>query len=385
MDYTINIAEEGLIKGYEEFIRNKISLLHSKEIFIWGASVRGTVLGIMLDANGINDFSYVDNDYTKWGQNIGGHLIFPPKEIMSRDIFVLVAVQYGTEIVQELINMNVKNYIWLETNTAKEFVDELDRKDRNKNLIFGEGLLENIQIGNKQDKSIKNLIWEMYQKEDNKVLSINCIGMEMIYNLLKILLLRGQLANRVLIFLNHETLTDWHHFLPRVQHVDVLEKINCEEVFLKEYISRAKHYSQNYMVEKNYSPQRTYDKEALREDVEKQYLLMTTLCELGEDFVEVQFLTEIVKYLVSNRRDICIVQMPVNYELGEKIYPTRFSETINRKNLFVKNTIEKSGGRYIDLSYLLEEKYFVTGVTIQDSITYSGKKILLERISDEFK
>lgn len=65
MGWRLKTAEKELVASFKSFISDYGQLFVTKRLFIWGASVRGTLLGILLDKAGWNQFAYIDNDPRK--------------------------------------------------------------------------------------------------------------------------------------------------------------------------------------------------------------------------------------------------------------------------------------------------------------------------------
>ena len=62
MDWHLKTTEKELLNAFTSFLSQKYHLFSQKQLYIWGASVRGTLLGMLMEDRGWKDFSYLDND-----------------------------------------------------------------------------------------------------------------------------------------------------------------------------------------------------------------------------------------------------------------------------------------------------------------------------------
>ena len=126
MGWLLNTAEKATVDAFNRFIEEVVKKNEGRYIYIWGASVRGTLLGILLEKNGYSDFLYVDNDERKWGTNINGHLIISADDLqdMRNEGYVIVPVEHYSEIRMQLLKLNMKeaaDFYIIESNLYYDF------------------------------------------------------------------------------------------------------------------------------------------------------------------------------------------------------------------------------------------------------------------------
>lgn len=142
MDWHLKTTEKELLNAFTSFLSQKYHLFSQKQLYIWGASVRGTLLGMLMEDRGWKDFSYLDNDKRKCGEHIHGHLILSPDYLKNHTgIYVLVPIEYGESLREQLENMGLqenKSFSILQSGINETFAEEFYRVYDNKYLILGE-------------------------------------------------------------------------------------------------------------------------------------------------------------------------------------------------------------------------------------------------------
>ena len=101
-DWPLKSAHKETVASFEQQLRDtQQALWGRKKLFVWGAGVRGTLLGLLLEKNNHNSFSYIDGDSRKWGMNICGHMIQSPEELWKtspEDLYVLIPLEYSEDV-----------------------------------------------------------------------------------------------------------------------------------------------------------------------------------------------------------------------------------------------------------------------------------------------
>lgn len=385
MSWTLKITDKETFDDFNQLIEDNSFILRNKRIFIWGASVCGTLMGILLERRGLNDFIYIDNDERKWGQNINGYQIIGPnyKLLRANDSVVIISIKHNKELCDELKNKGIKNLIYPcqddEIDFAQRTIKCLNRSDFS--IIFGDGILDNIVIEDKNDIPLKDLLLNKLGQNKLMTLSINCIGMELIYNIVRIILNYGR-PSSIIILLELETFTEAHYRLSRTQHISAIsyikEHIPTDKAF-NHYYNKSMQYSKNYRDELKYSPRRSYDKIEYEQDIQREYLDKYLLNRIDKKFEEIKYLEKTLSMCKDNSVKTLMIQMPINFELDNILVPG--ADIFLKKNLEIFREIAKEyGGSYIDLSQSLNKDDFITGVTTQDSISKGGKLKLCAHI-----
>ena len=78
------MLDKGELILLQDFVEMNREVLEDKRLLIFGAGVRGSIFGMLLQNEGIPEFDYCDNNEIKWGGTIGTHIIISPKELQER-------------------------------------------------------------------------------------------------------------------------------------------------------------------------------------------------------------------------------------------------------------------------------------------------------------
>ena len=128
MEWPLKNAQKEILKAFDQFVIENKSFLENKKLLVWGASVRGTLLGMILEKKGLIDFLYIDNDERKWGNHINGHSILNPNEVRNQlqNTFILIPVEYPEEICKQLYSWGLKedSFAVIKSNIEKSYTEE---------------------------------------------------------------------------------------------------------------------------------------------------------------------------------------------------------------------------------------------------------------------
>ena len=132
MEWPLKTAQKEILKAFDQFVIENKSFLENKKLLVWGASVRGTLLGMILEKKGLIDFLYIDNDERKWGNHINGHSILNPNEVRNQlqNTFILIPVEYPEEICKQLYSWGLKedSFAVIKSNIEKSYTEEFFRQ-----------------------------------------------------------------------------------------------------------------------------------------------------------------------------------------------------------------------------------------------------------------
>lgn len=390
MDWPLKTAEKELLDTFLEFIKEKKSFLKKKELFIFGASVRGTLLALLLEQEGISNFSFIDNDKRKWGQNIHGYVIHSPTKIIesSEDFFILIPIEHSEAIVKQLKQYNLleeERFFCLKTPIYNHLIEIFFQNNIRKKLIMGASLLNEVVIGETKTASLKEMLYENCGERDLKVLAKNCMGMKSFYYLLLRQIEAGFIPRQFLFFIHLETFTEYHHLLSRNQQPELFKQILNRDVKrndgLEDFIKQSQIYSENYEIELKYSPKRTFEKDVDFEKSQMEYIKLGLLYPLSTKTVEFYYFTCILKLLSQYQIDSYIIALPVNHYLGKKYYKDEFTRLYRKNISSIKKAVSQTEHKWIDLSYLLDEEDFEACLTINDAFRYRGRQKIVTELN----
>lgn len=389
MEWPLKTAQKEILKAFDQFVIENKSFLENKKLLVWGASVRGTLLGMILEKKGLIDFLYIDNDERKWGNHINGHSILNPNEVRNQlqNTFILIPVEYPEEICKQLYSWGLKedSFAVIKSNIEKSYTEEFFRQYGYDRLVIGETFLNETIIDEENPESIKDCLWRTYKKENMKVLAMNCMGMQGFYHMIRLQIMLGYVPQKVWIFVNFETLTEFHHMLSRTQHPDLLKMIaetgQIRDEYFQQYIQQAEERARNYKIEMQYSPQRTFDgKNVDNETIQKEYMKIQILRPLSLETEEMLYFKRILQVL--RKYDIAgyVINTPINYQLAKKLYHEEFVEIYEKNRRVLKKLSDDYKCQFWDMGDLLEEGDFVSMVTINDAVCQSGRDKILAYI-----
>lgn len=387
MGWLLNTAEKVLIDAFNLFIEEIVKRNTARTIYIWGASVRGTLLGILLEQNGYLDFLYVDNDERKWGTNINGHLIISADKVkeVKGNGYIVVPVEHYAEIRLQLLSWNMvegTDFYILKSDIYHDFCEEFFRQYNGKYLVFGESFLTCVLLDEEPKRSMTEDLYMAFGRENMKVLSIGCMGMEESYYYLQKQIALDMRPEKVWLFVNFETLSENHYRLPRVQHPNLAEMIQATsdgvEPDLSEYIELGRQRAQNYKLELQYSPRRTYVNEPDEVEVQEEYTRQQLLNIISLEYEECLYLCKILAICNENVIDVSMIIVPVNYQRATELLGKDFEEVYKRNIDTLSYLGLEYNSKFWDMSELLEKQFFESRVTLQDGIKRGGRKKIIE-------
>ena len=160
MVWPLKTGQIEILKAFDQFVIENKSFLENKKLLVWGASVRGTLLGMILEKKGLIDFLYIDNDERKWGNHINGHSILNPNEVRNQlqNTFILIPVEYPEEICKQLYSWGLKedSFAVIKSNIEKSYTEEFFRQYGYDRLVIGETFLNETIIDEENPESIKD-------------------------------------------------------------------------------------------------------------------------------------------------------------------------------------------------------------------------------------
>ena len=394
MEWHLKTAEKELINAFSSFLSKNHNLFEHRKLYIWGASVRGTLLGMLLEDNHWQNFLYLDNDSRKWGKQIHGHMILPPEQMAGKaNAYVLVPIEYGESLRLQLEGMGLEeghSFSIMQSGINEGFAEEFYRNYENKRLVFGETFLNEIVIGEPNAKSMKEILWRSFGKLQTKILSMNCMGMESFYHILKLQKELFGTPEELWIFLNYETLTAHHHLLSRTQHADAWkmiwqrERIQSDEV--ARYIQKTETRALNFQIELKYSPPRvSVDSEEARARSQKEYLRQNMMYRLDLCSEEGQFLKKILEFAQESKISVTGISVPVNISLATRYQGIAFMDAFTENNKTLQELFLGHNADFINLGNFLSAQYFCAEVTVNDAIYTQGLELIAAELKEQIK
>ena len=390
-DWPLKNAHKETVASFEQQLRDtQQALWGRKKLFVWGAGVRGTLLGLLLEKNNHNSFSYIDGDSRKWGMNICGHMIQSPEELWKtspEDLYVLIPLEYS-EDVQKILEkhgmVEQRHFSVIRSTEKQNFQDTFFSQYDKKILLIGGSLFNEILLCEEHDNDLKEDLRLRYGST-MKVLSMNSISIGGYYYLYRLQLLCGQVPEQVWIFISWDLLTEYVHKLPRSQHVDLLEalknKSGVSDDTLDCYLTQASLRAVDYKMELEHSPLRVFDGERpSSESVHRGYLKKSLLYSVNTETESFDYLKSIVDLSCQYGIKCRMFITPYNYELVEEYFGSHAKALVGENFAKLQQFFNLHDVPIYDMGRLLPNKDFETAVTVNDAISKEGRKKILQQL-----
>lgn len=391
--WPVTATSKDVYEYFESKVLELELILQQKKIIVFGAGIRGTLLSLILEKNGYNEFYFTDNNRAKWGGGINGHLILPINEVYDdiKNVFVLIAIESCATVERQLEAVGFlagENYQSLDTTLYDFYIEEFKRKTDGKVLVMGDCGLTHISLLDEKKDNMADLIKRGVGNDSVKVLAMHGMGMCSFYHILKTYVSTNDFPEIMVLMANFDTFTGKQHLLPRSQHVELLERIydsdvNKQEDF-RDYIDEAKKRMNNFQVE--------IVGGGGKEDFASRarlYIRYNYMYRLREDNENIVYMEKILQWLNKNDVKIIVYIPPVNYQLTEKIGIVNFKEKYEMNVTTINNILKKYKCTLLDFSYLLSENEFSSVMTADETANYEGRckqaNIIVKEIKNIFK
>lgn len=388
-EWPIKSANKETINSLEEQIDANKQLWQGKKLYIWGAGVRGTLTGLLLEQHGFENFLYIDGDSRKWGKNICGHSICSSVEFLTtctQNDFILIPLEYSEEVKSTLLAyefVEKENFLILKTNESKTFVNHFLVKHNSKFLMIGGSLFNEVSLCEK-GPSLAERLSSLFGENAN-ILSINCLSLVGYYHLIRMKIMCNYIPKETCIFLTWDLMTEYAHLLPRNQHVELFEllKKNCDiyDQSLDDFIANTQKRSCNYKLEFEKSPIRVFEgSRPLLQYIHRNYLEKSLLFSLETSTESFEYLNRIIDICKQYSIRCSIFFLPYNYQFVEDYFGKEARAIVNKNMKIIEDIFLPRNIKLYDLGRLLESQYFETTVTVNDAIYNTGIKKLAQEI-----
>lgn len=368
---------------YNHFVNTVLlikSRLLSKQIIIFGAGIRGCCLMKILQANGLNNIIFCDNNIEKQGHLINQYNIISLKHALaiSTDKVFLISPENSQALREQLLAENLtKNidFFSFDISIYDKYVEEYTRPVNKYLLVMGDCAFSHIALTDSDTISLGDMIKARLGENNCKVLAMHGLGQQAQYHILNSVLAKGERPYSV-VMLVLEALTPKAHIMPRTQHPKLIKSLlpfaNQNEA-LAAYADLAQERYDKFQVE-------TFAASPKNEQSEKLFMQMNYLFRLRESTEGVYYLKKTIQLLNLQNIPFTLYIPPVNYEQGEKFFGQDFKQQYfaNFEKLFM--LLAKDGLRYnvVDASYILTKQEFSSENTVDETANFAGRKKLLD-------
>ncbi|MFW5650248.1 MAG: hypothetical protein ACOCNC_02530 [Acetivibrio ethanolgignens] len=381
--WDLKTIEKECYHTFERQIKDMEKQFSNKRIAIWGAGVRGIITGIILEKKEIKDFVFIDNDPQKQGKRLKKYPILSLQEIEKEKYFIFISIEYGNEIEEELLKkdwINGRDFYWLKSRECEDYIRRLKMKQNEKKLLMGASIWHTVPLENCDEMDCCEIL-ENKEEQPIKILGMTCLGMKNMYYSICLEAETNPFLKQVILVVSWETLTEYHHLLPRTQKLELIKKLHeyALELYnqnlsqrLAEEIVLAEERAGNFILENRYSPNRIYG--LTTNEKLKNYADMGIMKELNVECEEVQYLEKIIEYLVKRNVKPIVIVEPVNQEKYAEIYGGEFFDFYAKKLAVLRKRVEEEGAFFYDASYLLEKEEFSSINLINEAMYTKGRE-----------
>lgn len=389
-DWPLKSVHQETVRCFERQLSELKSNLGCKAIYIWGAGVRGTLLGMLLERRGYSRFSYIDGDARKWGMNICNHMIDSVKQLDGldkKDFIILVPLEYPQsvkDVLEQRGMIEQENFYIITSTEKKSFINEFFKNYNKKILLIGGSIFDQIPIEEADDENLKSAFCRLYGAK-LKPLSINSMSIGGYYFLLRMQLLYGMIPEQLWLFLSWDLLTNYNHLLPRSQHADLFEEINSRinfhDLSFELFIKQAKERAANYKLELKYSPVRAFKgNRPSQEQIHRDYLNKSLLYSVDSHTESYCYLEKIM-HLCNEYHIKCILFMiPYNYQLVKYYCGEQALSLVSDNFEKINKLCNLYGVQGEDLGGAVLQKDFETEVTVNDALFKNGRLAFLRAV-----
>lgn len=377
--------------NFRQIISNNLSLFKNKRIVIFGAGVRGILLTLVLQDFGINDIIFSDNNKKILGGRINQYPIIDLIDVIKqkKDFIILVSPEYNKDIIKQLedigfiknqnmINCGTKLYNW--------FINQFTDNENKDIFIVGDCGLMNFSLSDTNKVSIGAMLKKQFSNYRLKQLTMNTMGMRAFYN---ILLSQFNLYTKpkyIFLSVDISVFNGKQHYMPNAQHVDLIEKIyeisNTKNNKLYEYLQivRERYNNSNKVIISN----KGYSSSTLGEMKNKVYIKMNYMYKLNIKNEELRYFIKILELFKKENIKPILFILPINYCQGRVYYGDDFIKSYQKNTMMIEKIVKDKGYDLLDLSFMLDEKYFLDTNTMDEAFCYEGRLKVCNKIITYF-
>lgn len=356
-------------------------MLEHNEIAIWGAGIRGTEFSIFFKRNNFTKIFFTDSNKQKWGGYINEFPIVDidtlKKKMATGRVKILISTENSKEIEEGLIKeryVKQKDFFSIKSILYEKYIEEFMRLYTNDILVMGDCEFSKISLTDKDMRNLGEMLKDELGESAAKVLAMHGMGLRSHYNLLRMQIAQGMIPKILVIMINLDTLTGKQHLLPRSQHEELLKTVYqkldfCDQEY-EEYLEIVHERNKNLQAEFfttnniNNVPMQTKS---------KLYMKINYLYTLDVNTEGIQYMIKIFR--IAKERGIKVIPFipPVNYELGEIIFGSKFKERYSENISKIEEITTEAGFKLLDMSYCLRQEEFAQPNTPDETANDIGR------------
>lgn len=349
---------------YEEvqvWIKKNEETIKGKQLYIYGAGIRGNMFLQLLNKYGITVAGFIDGSEEKQGARVGELRIYSLEELKDcRNIFILVSPENDKGIVEKLEAegyCRYEDYDRIESTNYENYVKEFMRTGDIKYLFFGDCFFPDLDLNELEQKSMGDMVKDRLGAQQTKVLTMHGMCTPSFYHVLRRQLAMGIKPEAVSFIVNVPFCTGIQTKLPQSQHPELfghLEELGTDEEF-SAYAELTKSRANN-INQKAFSTKPTDDRQ--KENVEKMLTKMRYMYRFDENNENIVYTKKIIELLKEHKIQVRPFIPALHYKMGEAYWGEDFYTRYDEICRELRRVIGEMGVEVLDMSYLLQEDMF---------------------------
>ncbi|MCL1983380.1 MAG: hypothetical protein FWG53_09910 [Clostridiales bacterium] len=406
MEGTKNFAWPVTAVSKEDFdvvrscVASSGNLFRDKKIMIFGAGIRGSLISVILEAEGFTNILFTDNNPDKWGGCIDNHPIVPPEAAISMrgETVIVISTEEGDPIKAQLEKAGLVegvDFLFPKTDLYDKFAGEFERKAENGILAMGDCMFEVVSFHDVNKQSLAEMIFERLGNENIKLLTMHGMGMRSFYHILKAQSAMGMRPGIFVVMINFETLTDKQHLLPRSQHSKLMRRLSdivkgVDGGELSEYACITEQRVKNVQAEffttnKQKSAPYTNSTGDISIKAARLFFKLHYMYKLDPNTENLEYLAKVFEFAQAEGFHVIPFVPPVNYELGESLFGEAFQAAYRRNFKIVDDLTKKYNCDLLDLSHLCTKELFSGSFTPDETTNCEGRQKIADKITREIE
>ncbi len=357
--------------------------MFGRKIYIFGAGIRGCIFLKFCEMKDIKIAGFIDNDPNKADGCIGDYRIQKFEEVHEQKIpyYVIVSTENSQGIIRQLTKEGLEqgeDFLSVTTDLYDNFADDFFRKDDYPYLFLGDCIFSQVAVGDSSYGSLEDMVYHEFGKERCNILGMHGMPIRTFYHLVRLLLKRGRIPQKVVLVVNTVMFAGKKNQLPRAQHTPLLrniqEKLNFEDQEFADYVSLTKERMERFRTDAFVSTSNTI-KSRNSGRIVKLRMKMNYMYSLDENEEGVVYLRRLAELCEEYRVGFFPFLPPVNYEYGESLFGEEFHVCYRANVQKLKAILERDCGVTLwDAGYLLSQEYFAASDTINEITNYLGRQ-----------
>lgn len=358
--FPIVAVNQGDYANIQKWVEQNKELLSKKNVYIYGAGIRGNLFLRILEKNEIRVTGFIDGSEEKQGGVVGTLPIYSLKTLPdSTENFILVSPENSKDIVsllEENKYQRHQHYDVIESSIYPDYFNEYMRRGNIDYIFFGDCFFPDLDVNDLDQKSMGDMVKERLGEEKTKVLTLHGMCTPSFYYILREQLALGIRPKVVSFIVNVPFCGGIQTKLPQSQHPVMLEKlleVHGDEEFA-EYVELAKKRANN-INQKSFS---TNAANKNQETVEKMLTKMRYMYPYDAGNENIVYAVKIIQLLKEHNIKAKPFIPALHYKAGVDFWGEEFTIAYDAICQGLRDTVKEQGVELLDMSYLLDEHMF---------------------------